>query len=156
MKRFLFVLGVCLFVIALGAASYAVPKSNVGCGIGTMIFEKQDGLISQLCATTTNGICGNQTFGITSGTLECEKAPGIASNERLNIFVADNMDNLAKDIAKGNGEYLNTLAVLMEVSEGDRTHFYNKLQSNFSNIYTSDKVTNTQVLNNIEAVLSQG
>ena len=29
-----------------------------------------------------------------------------ASNEQLNKFVADNMDNLAKDIAMGHGESL--------------------------------------------------
>lgn len=63
------------------------------------------------------------------------------------------MDNLAKDIAKGNGEYLNTLAVLMEVKEGERTDLYRKLQSNFAKIYSSDQITHIDVINNIETVI---
>ncbi len=56
-------------------------------GIGTLIFEGKDGLLSQVCAGTTNGILGNQTFGITSGTLNCEKFTAFASNEQLDGFV---------------------------------------------------------------------
>ena len=82
-----------------------------------MVFEGQNGLISQTFAATTNGIFGNQTFGITSGTSNCEQYKTFAYNEKLNTFVADNMDNLARDIARGQGEYLNTLAVLMEVPD---------------------------------------
>jgi hypothetical protein len=64
------------------------------------------------------------------------------------------MDNLARDIARGNGEYLNTLAVLAGVPEGSRTDFYSRLQSNFSNIYTSDKVTHVDVLKNLEPLVT--
>jgi hypothetical protein len=63
------------------------------------------------------------------------------------------MDNLANDIARGQGEYLNTLAVLMEVPEGSRTGFYSKLQDNFSQIYPSTEVTSIDVLNNIESLM---
>ncbi len=48
---------------------------------------------------TFNGIFGNQTFGITSGTSECERPADFASNERIQKYVADNMDQLAADIA---------------------------------------------------------
>lgn len=155
MKKYLCIALVFVMILAVGAVSFASTKSNTGCGLGTQIMEGNDGLLFQLLATTTNGIFGNQTFGITSGTLGCEKFDGIVSNEKLQIFVAENMDNLAKDIAKGNGEYINTLAVLMEISESNRTNFRNKLQSNFSKIYTSEEVTNIDVLNNIETVIAE-
>ena len=71
----------------------------------------------------------------------------------IDNYISDNMDNLANDIARGPGEYLNTLAVLMEVPEGTRTDFYSRLQSNFSNIYTSTAVTSTDVLKNIEGLM---
>jgi len=144
------------FIVVFGVAAYSNTRTNIGCGLGTQIFEGKDGLVSQVCAATTNGSSGNQTFGITSGTLDCEKAKEISSNERVGIFIADNMDNIAKDIAKGNGEYLNTLAVLMEVPENTRSEFYSKLQSNFSHIYTSDEVTSHDVMNNIENVIKEG
>src|SRR3569623_1425632 len=43
----------------------AAPN-NVGCGVGTIIFDGQSGAAPQVLAATTNGILGNQTFGITS------------------------------------------------------------------------------------------
>jgi hypothetical protein len=42
----------------------------------------------------------------------------------------------------------------MEVPEGQRVDFYSRLQSNFSQIYTSDQVTSIDVLKNIETVIS--
>jgi hypothetical protein len=45
--------------------------NSTGCGLGTIIFEGQKGIAPQVLAVTTNGTSGNQTFGITSGTLGC-------------------------------------------------------------------------------------
>lgn len=153
MKKILIIALVAVFAMSVGTELLA-KQSNTGCGLGSIIFKDKEGLLSQTCAITFNGTCGNQTFGITTGTLNCEQFKGIVSNEKINKFVADNMDNLAKDIAKGNGEYLNTLAVLMEVKEPVRGQFYGKLQNNFSKIYTSDKVSHVDVLNNIEKVMN--
>lgn len=125
-------------------------QKNTGCGLGSMLFAEQNGLASQTFAVTTNGTFGNGTFGITSGTSNCDKPASFSSNEKLQEFVADNMDNLARDIARGNGEYLNTLAVLAGVPEGSRADFYSRLQANFSTIYTSDRVTHVDVLTNLE------
>ncbi len=147
----LLIASLCTFAF-VGAAH--ANRNNTGCGLGTIIFEGKDGLISQICAATTNGSFGNQTFGITSGTIECEKATAFASNEQLNKFVGENMDNLAMDMSKGNGEYLLTLAVLLDVPVAERAHLYSVLQANFSKIYTSENVTHIDVLNNIETVLA--
>ena len=137
----------------MGSSAALAGQSNSGCGIGTMIFEGKDGLISQVCASITNGILGNQTFGISSGTLGCESAPSFASAEQLDRFVGDNMDQLAMDISRGEGDYLLTLAVLLDVPTADRAEFYALLQSNFAAIYPDAGVTHTDVLNNLETVL---
>jgi len=142
--------------LALAGTALAAERSNVGCGLGTIIFEGKNGLLSQTCAATFNGSFGNQTFGITSGTLDCAPAPAFVAFERLNKFVGDNMDNLAMDISQGNGEYLSTLAVLLDVPVEERSQFYALLQTNFSNIYTGEDVTHIDVLNNLEVVLATG
>ena len=153
MKK-LAVLVVAVFtVMGLVGIAFA-DQNNYGCGLGSMMFKGKEGLLSQTCAATFNGLCANQLFGISSGTLNCEKPMSLSSNKKLNTYVADNMDNLAKDIAQGNGEYLNTLAVLMEVPEKERAGFFSRLQASFSHIYSSDKVTHVDVLNNIETVMS--
>src|SRR5574337_695205 len=87
---------------ALPATSSAVSSAqeNTGCGLGAMLIgdKGNDMLIGQLAMTFLNGILGNQTFGITSGTSNCKAPTRVVTNERLNQFVADNMDSLAQDI----------------------------------------------------------
>jgi hypothetical protein len=112
--------------------------------------------MSPLSSSNTTLDHSSQTFGITSGTLECEKAASLMAMEKLNSFVGDNMDNLAMDISKGSGEYLTTLAVLLDIPIEERADLYNLLQANFSNIYTSRDVTHIEVLNNLELILAAG
>lgn len=153
MKKLVFLVVPVFAVMVFVGVGFA-DQQNTGCGLGSLIFVDHDGLISQTCAATFNGTFGNQTFGITTGTSNCEQFETMWANKKLNTFVAENMDNLAKDIAQGNGEYVNTLAVLIEVPEGKRADFYSRLQTNFSRIYTSDKVTHVDVLKNIETLMS--
>ncbi|HVN25298.1 MAG TPA: DUF3015 domain-containing protein [Syntrophorhabdales bacterium] len=153
MKKTLVLLFVGFMVIGFSTTLLADQK-NYGCGLGSMAWEGNDGLISQISAATTNGSSGNQTFGITSGTSNCTQYSEWTSNQKVNVFVADNMDSLAKDIAKGNGEHLDTLASLMNVPQKDRTAFNAKLQKNFARIYTSESVSAQDVVRNIEAVIS--
>jgi len=140
-------------VLSLGLASAAFAgniRDNVGCGLGTTLFgDQQDSLVMEVLAATLNASSGNQTFGITSGTLGCKKPTKIASNDKLNKFVADNMDQLAMDISQGNGEALNSLADLLKIPQNKRAAFYAKLKANFSKIYASNKVEAADVIDNI-------
>ncbi len=144
--------GLCLFITTGGALA---DQNNTGCGLGSIVFKGQEGLLSQTCAATFNGIWGNQTFGITFGTSNCQKATSLSANEKINRFVYDNMDNLAMDISKGSGEYLVTLAVLMDTPIEQRAALYLFMQTTSTQIYTSTDVTHLDVLNNIEKVLHQ-
>jgi len=143
---------VFMLMVVLSGVGWAVDPKNTGCGLGSIAFEGQNGLISQVLAATTNGIFGNQTFGITSGTSNCERYKSFAYNEKVDTFVADNMDNLARDIARGQGEYVNTLALLMEIPNAKRAAFRSHLQAHFSDIYTSDQITYPEVVQNIVSV----
>jgi hypothetical protein len=139
-----------LFFMASGIAFAAgAPRDNCGCGLGTLLFDGKGGLVQQILAATTNGFLGTQTFGISSGTLECNQPSKWASNEQLNKFVAANMDNLAKDAAMGQGEYVETLAELMDVPGSKRVEFSQMLQENFSNIFTEESVSHLDVIENI-------
>ena len=57
------------------------------------------------------------------------------------------MDILAKEIAVGHGESIDTLAELLNVE--DTATFSASLQSNYNSIYTSQKVEMSDVLDNI-------
>ncbi len=123
-----------------------------GCGLGSMVFGNQTGLV-QVFAATTNGTVGSQTFGITTGTSNCGSGIMNASNEKLHNFVSANMDLLAQDMSRGSGEYLEAVAELMAIPQSARPAAYVKLQGNFSAIFTSEKVESAQVVNQMTAVL---
>ena len=120
-----------LAVAGLTASLYA--NENTGCGLGSLIIKNQSTTALQVLAATTNGTSGNQTFGITSGTSNCAKPNNFVSNDKLNRFVSENMDELAMDISSGKGETLSTVAKLMNVE--NTSDFSAKLQANFSTIY---------------------
>lgn len=136
---------------ALSTTAFAGPNTNTGCGLGSMVMQNQNTVVTQVLAATTNGTFGNQTFGITSGTLGCAKPAKIVSNDKVNVFVASNMDALATDIANGQGETVDTLAVMMQVE--DKASFVAKLQANFDKIYTADSVSSADVIDNIITVI---
>jgi len=144
-------------VIMSGTAWAANNNPNTGCGLGSLAFGDSEFAsktsLGQSFIVTTNGTFYSSTFGITSGTSNCETPSTFVKNERLNEFVVANMDNLAKDIAMGRGESLDTLAELMEVPSESRPQLFAKLQTNFSGIYTSDAIDAAGVVDNIHSVI---
>lgn len=134
-------------IAAVGLTASVYANENTGCGLGSLIIKNQNTVVLQVLAATTNGTSGNQTFGITSGTSNCDKPSNFVSNDKLNKFVSENMDELAMDISSGQGETLTTVAKLMNVE--DTKAFSSKLQSNFTNIYTSENVTSANVIDSI-------
>ncbi len=150
-----------LLVVVVGTAfaadsSVGEAHKNTGCGLGTMLFQNNadNSTILQSLQATTNGTFGTQTFGITSGTSECDQPTQFAKNDRMNEFVVANMDNLAKEIAMGKGETLEAFAELLQVPANERPAFYQKLQANFAKIFTSENVQFAKVVDNVVTVSS--
>ena len=152
MKRIL--LAVILTLMYATVSIAASARSNTGCGLGTVMWgNKADGsVMSQSLQATTNGLFGNQTFGITTGTLECGQPSNVVNNEHLNRFVLSNMDNLARDIAQGRGENLDAFAELLQVPVEKRAAFAAKLQASFDKVFSSDQVVLAEVIDNALAV----
>ena len=134
-------------IAAIGLTTGVYANENTGCGLGSLIIHNQNTVALQVLAATTNGTSGNQTFGITSGTSNCAKPNNYVSNDKLNKFVSENMDELAMDISSGKGETLSTVAKLMNVE--NTPEFSAKLQANFSTIYTSENVTSATAIDSI-------
>ena len=153
MKRIL--MGVALTLVMTSAAFAAgTARNNVGCGLGTMLWESKadDSILFQVFQSTTNGSSGSQTFGVTSGSSECQKPSKFVQNEKLIHFVQANMDNLAKDIAMGNGETLDTFAEMLGVAPARTAAFNAKLQANFGKIFTSENIVLAEVIDNAVTV----
>ncbi|MDM8567360.1 DUF3015 domain-containing protein [Candidatus Halobeggiatoa sp. HSG11] len=141
---------------AFSAASVFAGANNVGCGLGSMVWEGQSGIIPQIFAVTTNGTFGNQTFGITLGTLGCDKngVVGLPVPHKMVQFTSDNLDKLAHDMATGAGETLDALASLMEIAESDKAAFFSATKTNFSKIFAHENTTTEEVLVSLNNVLA--
>lgn len=153
MKKVLMAFALTLLITGSAFAA-GQAHTNVGCGLGTLLFENKadNSIILQALQATTNGTSGNQTFGISSGTSECQQPSKIVQNEKLNQFVRANMDNLAKEIAMGKGETLDTFVEMIGVNPAQSDAYKAKLQANFNKIFTSDKIVMAEVIDNVVTV----
>jgi hypothetical protein len=155
MKKFVALTVAFISLLFVGSSFAADGEYGAaGCGLGSLLFGKQPGPVQVFAATTNNVTSYNQIFGITSGTSNCNKNTVFASNDRLNSFVQNNLDNLAKEIALGQGESLNTLAELMNVPADRKPAFYKTLQSNFGKIFPSQSVEMASVIERIATFTS--
>ena len=127
-------------------AAHADAAGGNGCGWGNMLFEGQRGLIPHLLATTTNGTSGNATFGMTSGTNGCDTNVKLGYGGRSILAMNGMLDNIAEDMALGQGEALDAYATLLGVEQADRAHFAKVTHEHFSTIFASPDATGEQVL----------
>jgi hypothetical protein len=125
----------------------AVKYGTAGCGLGSIFFGGGTGF-TQIFAATTNGSSANQTFGITSGTSNCDAA---ASTESAKNFVEANRVALAKDISRGKGQTLTSLSELAGCSDSKAVGA--KLRKNFKRIFPNAKATDSAVGESVVGML---
>lgn len=141
MKKIIIIAVVMLFSISVFAGG------NTGVGVGTMLFKGYKGKPFEVLAVFLNGfVCASSTFAVTSGTLGYQKGAVISRND-VESYVEENMDMLAADMSRGNGEYIDGLAELMGAE--DKALFSSKMKSNFDSIYTNESVSSKEVVENI-------
>lgn len=141
-------------LIGLAPFSNAFADKDIGCGLGTMLFHGKSGVVFKVLGATTNGSFGNQTFGISSGTLGCSQDGVIASAERRNLFASANVDQLASEFAAGQGEALSTLASLYQISDADRAAFYALARQQYAQLFARSDVTTGEVLSGLETAMA--
>src|SRR3954454_6137870 len=127
----------------------AAPYGTAGCGLGSMVFGNQPGIV-QIFAATTNGLFGNQTFGITTGTSNCQDT--LTGRASVKVFIETNKEALAKDISRGQGETLKNLAAMAGCSDAPLASA--TLQKNFAAIFPNEKVAPEQVSESILSTLA--
>ena len=139
-------------MVMASSASFAATDS--GCGVGTMIWEGKEGIAPNVLAVTTNGTLGNQTFGMTTGTLGCDNSAsqGLMA---MNEFLDSNIDKVARDMSRGQGEALEGLASVMGVSEQDKSAFFEVSKANFDRIFSASEVSRAQVVESLAAVMRE-
>lgn len=151
-SKFLLVLNLIVFLGFSNLVSAAT--GDAGCGLGSLIFQKNS-IISQELASTTNASSYSQGFGITTGTSNC-KANGIAKADKSEIFyVESNFQNLKIEMAKGQGETLNGFAQILGCSPKGVTGFGSFTRSKFEKIIPSEKTTPIEMLERFKSESDQ-
>ncbi|HTN42465.1 MAG TPA: DUF3015 family protein [Nitrospiria bacterium] len=148
-------LSVLIAAIALIPTSFALAAGYgaAGCGWGGKEIGKNNDILAQLGATILNGFLSNQTFAMTSGTSGCKSSMGAAELEQ-NQFVESNYHSLAKEMAAGEGENLDTLAGLMGCSTNQTQHFATFTRENYNAIFSSEQETPSEMLASLKKDLS--
>lgn len=148
------------YVIAmLGLALFSSPSvfaagyGDAGCGLGSLVFGDSPGAI-QILAATTNAT-GIQSFGISSGTSNCDAEGFDISQREQETFVANNFSSLSKEMASGKGEHLAALAELIGCSPEKAPTFASIAQQNYEVIFASDQTTPRTMLKTVKERISQ-
>ena len=140
--------------LSLLPLTQAMADQDIGCGLGSMVFAGQEGKVVKVLGATTNGTSGNQTFGITFGTLGCDGTGPVTSTAKLSLFIDSNVDQIARDMSKGEGEALATLTELWGFTDQDKATFSSLAKANFSAVFTSENVTSQIVLENLNRLVA--
>lgn len=70
----------------------------------------------------------------------------IQESQKARLFAAVAYENLEQDIARGNGEYLRSMAVLMKIPAGEQDEFRSLSQRQYSRLFASDRRTAESLL----------
>lgn len=139
------------FVLALtlvGGSAFARdngPIGPAGCGLGYVLLGGKE---LQVLVATVNATSGNQTFGITTGTLEC--GGGFREMAMLN-YIQNNKQSLENDIARGAGESVAALAQIAGCSS--ETEFGAALKNSYQEIFPTAETSTVQITTSIKKVI---
>jgi len=142
-------------VLVMAPLSAATADNDVGCGVGTEIWKGKSGLPFKLMASSTNAMLF-QSVSITFGLLNCTDGTGtVTASAQARHFAATSFDNIARDMALGGGESLDTLSTLLEVDDLDRPAFAQLAQSHFDELFPNEHVTSNQMLETLDLLMQR-
>ena len=145
------VLGMILAFAPYGAALAA-------CGIGTSLWEGNDSTGAKVVAFTTNV----WTFKAISTTFEsagCTEDDNLfkkaSSNAKVRVFASQNLDHLAAEMARGQGERLDAFAHLIEVQSEHLAELRSLAQDRFEVLFPHDEVTAGEMLRALARLMAE-
>jgi Protein of unknown function (DUF3015) len=105
------------------------------------------GLVVSACNTSKAKVDTFAKFTSSTSPASWINADGvIQESQKARLFAAVAFENLEQDIARGNGEYLTSLAVLMKIPPGEQNEFRTISQRQYSHLFTSDRRTAENML----------
>ncbi len=131
-----------IYLLAIAGMIAASPvqaiDSTGGCGLGSMAWRGQSGIIPQVAAMTTNATFLN-TIGVTLGTSGCDPNGRVTggTGKLVLAVIENNMEQFAMDASAGRGETIETLAGILNV---DSEKLGAAAQENFAYLFVDENV----------------
>src|SRR5690606_31483635 len=141
--------------LGFSSISHAEAPGGPDCGWGNMMFEGDSGPIAHIGASIFNSSSGNAWIGMLLGTNGCS-SEGVITYGGKSIFALQGfMDEVAVDIAQGEGEALNALSVVLGIPEEKRPAFNTLMHSNFDRIFPTENIQSEDVISSIHAIMKE-
>lgn len=106
--------------------------------VGVLVLAST-GCVLAACNTTKATVDTFAKFTSSTSPGNWINADGvIQESQKARLFTAVAFENLEQDIARGNGEYLTSLAVLLKVPAGKQDEFMAHSQSNYSLLFAPE------------------
>lgn len=122
-------------------------------GLIAVLVLASTGLVLSACNTTKATIDTFAKFTSSTSPEEWIDSDGvIQDSQKARLFAAVAFENLEQDIARGNGEYLTSLAALMKVPPGEQDKFMTQSQRNYSLLFAPDKRTSENMLGTLTSL----
>lgn len=149
MKRWLVVFAAVLIGAPVGAAFAVNPDNGPGCGLGKLAwsdYKSPKNIAPQVMMATTNGTFGSQTFGISFGTSGCTNDGKVMAEHQTSLFVASTFETLSEEMARGGGEHLTALAILMGVPAEHHAAFFAMSQRHYHALVQAGEISSVAVV----------
>lgn len=131
----------------VATSSVFAADSSSGCGMGYEIAPKQS-LVSSSVRSIVNATFSN-TIAMTLGTSGCAKH-SIVKNDAKGIHFAEaNMNVLALEMARGNGEFVTGFAGVFGCQNSDL--FGSMVQAKYESVLPSAQTSGVELYNNVKA-----
>jgi hypothetical protein len=134
------------------------PDTGPGCGLGKLAWQDYKGqkeIAPQVMMATTNGTFGSQTFGLSFGTSGCINNGVIMKDMKAQAFTETMFANLSKDMARGGGEHLTSLATLLGVPAQQQPAFFEMAQERYAELVESGEQSPVALMTAIHNAMAE-
>jgi hypothetical protein len=144
--------------VVLGGFLALAPAGSAlaACGFGTALWEGNEGIAAKILAFTTNvwTFKGISTTSEISGCGEEDNLFKKIGSVKLRYYASQNLDHLAADFARGQGEHLDAIAHLIQIRVEDRDGFQALAQNHFESLFPHDHVTAGEMLEQLSQLMT--
>ncbi|MEP6958734.1 MAG: DUF3015 family protein [Nitrospirota bacterium] len=114
--------------------------------VGALVLASA-GLVLSACNTSKATLDTFAKFTSSTSPGEWINADGmIKENQKARLFASVVFENLEQDIARGNGEYLTSLGVLLKIPAKEQEEFRARSQSNYPLLFVPERRTAESLL----------